>query len=278
VADIPTRIARVDLRVSDVEASASFYGELVGLEPASVTVERAELRPPGLNGGGGPCLVLIRAERPGRAPMRAAGLFHTAFRFRDRPSLAAALRRAAIELQHPLTGAADHGVSEALYLDDPDGLGIELYRDRPIEQWPERQPEERVHMFTAPLDLDDLLASDANAPAEIAALGVDIGHVHLKVADVGAAASFWTESAGMDLMTRFGPDAVFCGRDGYHHHIGANTWASRGQGLEPAEGPGLDRIAILVDEGEERAEPLVTPDGVPVETVARGARPAEESA
>jgi catechol 2,3-dioxygenase len=174
-------------------------------------------------------------------------------------------------MQHPLTGASDHGVSEALYLDDPDGLGIELYRDRPIEEWPEKGPEERVHMFTAPLDLDDLLAADNDTPAEIASLGVDIGHVHLKVADVDAAAEFWTDSASMDLMTRFGPDAVFCGRDGYHHHIGANTWASRGEKLEPAEGPGLERVAIYVDQGEEPAEALVTPDGVPIETVVRDA-------
>jgi catechol 2,3-dioxygenase len=201
--------------------------------------------------------------------MRAAGLFHTAFRFRDRAALAAALRRTALELQHPLTGASDHGVSEALYLDDPDGLGIELYRDRPVDEWPEAGPEERVHMFTAPLDLDDLLAADSDAAAEIASLGVDIGHVHLKVADVDAAAAFWTDTVGMDLMQRFGPDAVFCGQDGYHHHIGANTWASRGEKLEPKEGPGLERVAIYADEPSD--EPLVTPDGVPIERVAREA-------
>lgn len=268
MADIPTRIARVELRVSDVKASASFYARLVGLEQAAVGPERAELRPPGLNGGGAPCLVLTRAERPGRAPMRAAGLFHTAFRFRDRAALAAALRRVGLEMRHPLTGASDHGVSEALYLDDPDGLGIELYRDRPIDQWPEHGAEERVHMFTAPLDLDDLLAADSDAPPEVASLGVDIGHVHLKVADVEAAATFWTESMGMDLMQRFGPDAVFLGRDGYHHHIGANTWASRGQKLEPADGPGLQRVAVYVDEAEDRG-PLVTPDGVAIERIPR---------
>jgi catechol 2,3-dioxygenase len=268
MADIPTRIAQVDLRVSDIEASAAFYAQVVGLEVGAASADRAELRPFGLNGGGAPCLVLHRAEQPGRAPMRAAGLFHTAFRFRDRAALAAALRRTALELQHPLTGASDHGVSEALYLDDPDGLGIELYRDRPVEDWPQPNPDERVHMFTAPLDLDDLHAADSDAPPEIASLGVDIGHVHLKVGDVDAAAAFWTDVAGMDLMQRFGPDAVFCGRDGYHHHVGANTWASRGQALEPAEGPGLHKVSLFADEGEP-TEPLTTPDGVPIERVAR---------
>ncbi len=261
MADIPTRIARVELRVSDVERSAAFYAELVGLEPTRVDAKRAELQPPALNGGGTPCLVLHRAEQPGRAPLRAAGLFHTAFRFRDRPGLAAALRRVAIEMRHPLTGASDHGVSEALYLDDPDGLGIELYRDRPIERWPEREPGERVHMFTAPLDLDDLLAADVDSPVELASRGVDIGHVHLKVADVDAATRFWTERMGMELMTRFGADASFLGQDGYHHHIGANTWASRGAAREPLEGPGLEAVAVFADPGVEAAE---TPDGIPV--------------
>lgn len=269
MADIPTRIARVELRVSDVEASAGFYAKLVGLEQDLVSAERAELRAPGMNGGGAPCLVLVKAERPGRAPMRAAGLFHTAFRYPDRAALAAALRRTGLELRHPLTGASDHGVSEALYLDDPDGLGIELYRDRPQDEWPASEPGERVHMFTAPLDLDDLIAADSGAGADMAGVGVDIGHVHLKVADVDAAARFWTESAGMEEMTRYGPDAVFLGQDGYHHHVGANTWASRGMKLEPAEGPGLERVAIYSD---EPGEPLTTPDGVPVDRVAREGR------
>jgi catechol 2,3-dioxygenase len=268
MSDIPTRIARVELRVSDVEAGAAFYSRLAGLERTVSGPERAELRPPGDNGGGAPCLTLTRAEKPGRAPMRAAGLFHTAFRFRDRAALAAALKRVAVEMQHPLTGASDHGVSEALYLDDPDGLGIELYRDRPLDEWPESGPDERVHMFTAPLDLDDLLAADDDSPLELAARGVDIGHVHLKVADTAAAAEFWTETMGMSLMQRFGADAVFCGQDGYHHHIGANSWASRGAALEPAEGPGLNGVAVFADPGIESA---VTPDGVRIEAVRRPA-------
>ena len=261
MADIPTRIAHIELRVSDVEASSAFYAQLVGLEPTAVGPDRAELQPPSMNGGGTPVLILHRAEQPGRAPMRAAGLFHTAFRFRDRAGLAAALRRVAAEMHHPLTGVSDHGVSEALYLDDPDGLGIELYRDRPMDEWPENEPGERVHMFTAPLDLDDLIAADVDSPVELASRGVDIGHVHLKVADVDAATAFWTDTMGMELMTKFGSDAAFLAHDGYHHHIGANTWASRGAPLEPAEGPGLEALAVASDAGVEDA---VTPDGVRV--------------
>jgi catechol 2,3-dioxygenase len=258
--DIPTRIARVELRCSNVEASAEFYARLVGLEASELGLDEARLHAPDETAT---ALVLRRAERPGRAPRQATGLFHTAFRFPDRAGLAAALRRCANELRLPLTGASDHGVSEALYLDDPDGLGIELYRDRPAEQWPRVEPGERVRMFSEPLDLHDLIGADERAGLPEAAAGVDIGHVHLKVADPEAAAAFWTEQAGMELMTRFGADAVFLAKDGYHHHVGANAWMSRGAAREPADGPGLDAVAIHADTGAAGAA-LETPDGVAV--------------
>jgi catechol 2,3-dioxygenase len=239
--------------VGDVEASAELYRRLVGLEATRLSADRAELGSPH---SGQVLLALRRAERPGRPPRRATGLFHTAFRYPDRSALADALARAEAA-GIPLSGVADHGVSEALYLDDPDGLGIELYRDRPRAEWPQPDPGERVRMFTAPLDLAGLAsAAGAAQPAP-----VEIGHVHLKVADPEAAAGFWTERIGMELMTRFGPDAVFLAYDGYHHHVGANAWFSRGAGPEPEEGPGLERIVIS---GDGEAGPATTPDGVEV--------------
>lgn len=264
MADIPTRIAAVELRCSDVGASAAFYSRLTGLEVGALSAEEAALRTPG---GSRPCLLLRRAERPGRAPLRASGLFHVAFRYPARPGLAAALRRV-FEIGAKLTGVSDHGVSEALYLDDPDGLGIELYRDRPTSQWPAARPGERVQMFTAPLDLPDLASTDTGAPAEAASAGLDIGHVHLRVADVDAAEPFWTEQLGMELMTRFGAEAVFLGRDGYHHHIGANSWRSRGMEREPIEGPGLDAVALVGDSGGSEGLTTETPDGIRVEVLA----------
>jgi catechol 2,3-dioxygenase len=256
MADIPTRIRRVELRSSDVEASADFYARLVGLEPVELGAERALLAPPG---GGDALLGLSRAERPGQAPRRATGLFHTAFRYPSRAGLAAALRRVASELEHPLTGASDHGVSEALYLDDPDGIGIELYRDRPVAEWPQPVGDERVRMYTEPLAIGELIAADAGAAAPQASAGVDVGHVHLKVADPEEAARFWTEEAGMELMTRFGADAAFLGMDGYHHHVGVNSWMSRGAAAEPSDGPGLEAVALALD---VTAGELRTPDGV----------------
>jgi catechol 2,3-dioxygenase len=259
MADIPSRIARVELRVANPEASAAFYSRLVGLEVASLTAEEAQLRAPD---GEAPLLVLRRAEHAGPPPVQSSGLFHTAFRFPDRAALGAALRRLGDEMLFSLSGASDHGVSEALYLDDPDGLGIELYRDRPVAEWPQSAGE-RVRMFTEPLDVGGLHAAGAAADGREPGEGVDIGHVHLKVADPDRATEFWTERAGMDLMTRFGPDAVFLGMDGYHHHIGANSWFSRGAPPAPVEGPGIEAVAIAGDdEGGRRY--LDSPEGLRV--------------
>jgi catechol 2,3-dioxygenase len=250
-------IERVALRVSDVSRSANFYGRIVGLETREADSERALLGAP----DGGPVrLELRRAERPGPAPQLAAGLFHTAFRYPERSQLGAALRRVAVERQ-PLSGASDHLVSEALYLRDPDDLGIELYRDRPREAWPAPEDGERVRMDSLPLDLDDVLSVAAGELPEAAA-GVDVGHVHLKVGDVDEAIDFWTGDGGLELMTRFGADAGFLAADGYHHHVGVNTWQSRGAALEPASGPGIDEV-VLNAVGRDEPE-LHTPDGMRV--------------
>jgi catechol 2,3-dioxygenase len=152
------------------------------------------------------------------------------------------------------SGASDHLVSEALYLDDPDALGIELYRDRPRHTWPAPEPAEKVRMGTLPLDLQALAAE-----AEGDSSGVRIGHVHLKVADIEEAVRFWTQAVGLELMARWAGQAAFLAADGYHHHVGVNTWSSRGADPEPPEGPGLDAVVIG---GTGRAEELRTPDGL----------------
>ncbi len=229
-------IERVALRVADPAASARYYEQIVGPEAAGLLELRA-------------------SERPGPAPRRATGLFHTAFLYPSRGQLGSALRRVA-EHRAAFSGASDHLVSEALYLDDPDALGIELYRDRPRDAWPAPGPGEKVHMDTLPLDLE-ALAAEAEGGSE----GVRIGHVHLKVADVDAATRFWTQEVGLELMVGWAGQAAFLAADGYHHHIGANTWMSRGAAPEPPEGPGLDEIVLG---GTGRSDELVTPDGVRV--------------
>jgi catechol 2,3-dioxygenase len=175
----------------------------------------------------------------------------------------------------PFSGASDHLVSEALYLDDPDALGIELYRDRPRETWPAPEPGEKVRMDTLPLDLQALAAEAEGdgsgvrpsgepgwrAGGNAASSGVRIGHVHLKVSDVDEAVRFWTREVGLDLMAGWAGQAAFLAADGYHHHIGVNAWHSRGADPEPPEGPGLDAVVIG---GTGRAEELRTPDGLRV--------------
>jgi catechol 2,3-dioxygenase len=219
-----------------VARSSAFYDTIVGPQVSDL-------------------LALRESERPGPAPTRATGLFHTAFVYPTRGQLGSALLRVASE-RAAFSGASDHLVSEALYLDDPDALGIELYRDRPRETWPAPQPGEKVRMDTLPLDLR-ALATEAEGDSS----GVRIGHVHLKVADVEEAARFWIDEVGLELMAGWAGQAAFLAADGYHHHIGVNAWHSRGADPEPAEGPGLDAVVIG---GTGRDEELRTPDGLRV--------------
>jgi catechol 2,3-dioxygenase len=248
-------IARVALRVSDLDRSIDWYGRVAGLALRERENGQASLGAP----DGGPVLLELRqAERTGAAPRNAAGLFHTAFRYPTRAALGAALRRI-VTGRESFTGASDHAVSEALYLDDPDGMGVELYRDRPREEWPPPPPGEKVFMTTEPLDADGVLAA-AESDLPDAAFGTDVGHVHFKVADVEQSVAFWTQEVGMELMARYGADAAFIADEGYHHHVGANSWYSRGAALEPQEGPGLDRVVIA----NPSDRTLVTPDGVEI--------------
>ena len=216
--------------------SAAFYETVVGPQASGLLGLRA-------------------SPRPGPAPRRATGLFHTAFLYPTRGQLGAALLRVANE-RAAFTGASDHLVSEALYLDDPDALGIELYRDRPRETWPAPEPGEKVRMDTLPLDLQALAAE-----AEGDSSGLRIGHVHLKVADVEEAVRFWTAEVGLELMAGWAGQAAFLAADGYHHHIGVNAWFSRGAEPEPADGPGLDAVVLG---GTGRSTDLRTPDGLRV--------------
>jgi catechol 2,3-dioxygenase len=254
------RIARVALRVADPEASAEFYGKAAGLEPTELGTDHARLSSP----GGGPVLLeLSRAASPGPSPRHAAGLFHTAFLYPQRAQLAAALHRLA-RTRVPLTGASDHLASEALYLDDPDALGIELYADRPRETWP-RDERGLYVLDTLPLDLDGVLS--AGPPAGGEAEGVEIGHVHLKVGNLDDAVRFWSDAVGMALAAAI-PRAGFLSTGGYHHHIGVNTWFSDGAPLEPADGPGLDAVvtAVAGDPDLTEARGRLEAAGAPVES------------
>lgn len=250
------RLGPVHLIVSDLDRSEAFYQDAIGLQVHDRTDHQATL---GV-GADEPLLVLEGVPGARRAG-RHAGLFHVALLFPSREQLARALQRLVVT-QAPIEGAADHGVSEAIYLSDPDGNGLELYRDRPREQWPPpANPGEKVGMFTDPLDLQALYDTvAADPPQRQAAPGLTVGHVHLHVNDLPAALAFYTGELGLDLMTMYGDQAAFLSWDGYHHHVGLNTWRGVGIPGVPADGVvGMRHFTAIGGDGDART--LVDPAG-----------------
>ncbi|MFB6310111.1 MAG: VOC family protein [Salinirussus sp.] len=230
-----TRIGRVALRVGELDRVREFYETVVGLD----TLEQ---RPDGADLGVDGTVLLRLSERPDLPARNRAetGLFHTAFRFPTRSSLGAALER--VDAHAQLTGASDHLVSEALYLDDPEGNGVELYRDRPRSEW-SIDDDGRIEMATLPLDLDAIRddANESPAPPE-----TTIGHVHLEVSDIDASQAFYGDTIGLGVKQTYGDDAIFLAAGQYHHHVGANVWNGR---TDPGTGLGLDWFEMLVPNG-----------------------------
>jgi catechol 2,3-dioxygenase len=227
----------VALRVADLDRMVAFYERVVGLDPQARDADRAVL-----GAGGDPLLVLLAAPgTPARDPA-AAGLFHTAFRVPSRAALGDALDRVGTAWR--LDGASDHRVSEALYLRDPEGNGIELYRDRPRTDWPTTD-DGRVGMDTLSLALDPL--REAAAGADRCPPGTDIGHVHLEVASLATARAWYVDGLGLGVRQSM-PAALFLADGDYHHHVGLNTWNGRSK---PAGGRGLAWFELRLDESTE---------------------------
>ena len=238
------RIDHVDLRVRDIERALGFYRDVAGLEVREQGPYSAALSAP----GGTAIINLVSEGVDAPADRNGPGLYHTAIRYRDRKSLANALARL-VEAGYRI-GASDHGVSEALYVDDPDGNGVELYRDRPRGQWPKPAPGEKVGMTLDPLDLHALLSDAGDGGSE----GTDIGHVHLEVSDLRRTIDFYIEALGLDLMAEYGDQAGFFSSRGYHHHLGANTWHSLSRKPATRNHAGLERIVFHVATAAELNE------------------------
>jgi catechol 2,3-dioxygenase len=233
--DPALRIGAVELAVSDLQRSADFYERVLGLPLIATDDETARLGPDRER----PALALTRLASPIPEPQGSTGLFHVAWLHPTRAALAETVRRVAAGGWR-FDGASDHGVSEALYLSDPDGLGIEIYADRPRERW-ERPPDGHgVRMYTLALDLDDLLAQ-AEEPTAAIAPGSAVGHVHLKVSDVERTNAFYRDVLGFEEQAKI-PSAAFLSAGGYHHHVGLNSWQSSGGAPAPADAPGLRRV------------------------------------
>ncbi len=238
-----THTGPVHLTVSDLERSLRFYEEGLGFKRMEREGARAILSADGTK----PLLLLSEQPNAQPKPRRSTGLYHFAILLPNRAALARSLRRL-VEVGYPLGGASDHLVSEALYLSDPDGNGIELYRDRPRSEW--RRQNGQLVMDTVPLDLEDLLAE---ASAEWTGLPPEtmIGHVHLHVAHLAEAERFYRETVGLELTTYYGSSAAFLSAGGYHHHLGLNTWAGVGAPPPPPDAVGLRYFTLLLpDKGE----------------------------
>lgn len=233
--ETPLSIGRVGLKVRDLPLMVGFYTEILGLEPVVGDAERIQL---GIDGV--PLVDLL--HRPNLPPddKREAGLFHTAFLLPSRADLGAWLRHSTRK-NYPLTGAADHSVSEAIYLDDPEGNGVEIYRDRPKAEWVWR--DGRVEMPSVRLDLN-ALAADTQKGFPGAPGGTRIGHVHLRVGAVAQAQDFYSDALGLDVTRKRDDGAVFMSSGGYHHHIAANVWQSKGAGRSDDERAGLSYVVL----------------------------------
>jgi catechol 2,3-dioxygenase len=240
------RLFRVHLKVADMARSLAFYGDLLGFKESRKSDSTAALwasskLPEHL------VLTEIRSARP--RPPGTTGLFHVAIRLPHRSALANLLRRL-LDRGWPIQGAAHHGVSEAIYLSDPDKNGVELYSDVPRDLW--AWEKGYVKMATEPLDVDNLLSEAPKNAPEWKGIDplADIGHIHLQVSDLTRSEQFYHGLLGFDITQRSYPGALFLSAGGYHHHIGLNIWAGRGASPAPPEAVGLLSFALQVRDRE----------------------------
>ena len=244
-----TKVGRVRLQVSNLARSLAWYEQVLGLRAISRDDQVVTLA-----GHGDDAPLVVLHERAGANPVPRRGrlgLYHFAILLPDRASLARFVAHlGAIGVR---AGMSDHLVSEAIYLNDPDGLGIEVYADRPRATW--RHEARQLEMATEPLDVADLLTAGGGVPWRGMPAGTVMGHVHLHVGDIARADAFYHAALGFDRVVWSYPGALFLSAGGYHHHLGTNTWAA---GAAPA---GDDDARLLSWE-------LVLPSGGDVDAAA----------
>jgi catechol 2,3-dioxygenase len=241
-----TRLGGVELNVTDLDRSVDFYTGVIGMQVHARGDGRAAL------GAGGEDLVTLYADPAARRPGRHAGLYHFALLFPTRVELARVGRRVA-EQRVPIDGASDHTTHEAIYLPDPDGIGVELAADRSRDHWPDLRGGNVYGHGPAPLDIPDLFATIAGEPyAPRADGGLRVGHVHLHVGELDSETRFYRDGLGFEVITPL-PSAVFVSAGGYHHHVAYNLWRGGGVSPAPASGViGLRRWTLLTDGADEQ--------------------------
>jgi catechol 2,3-dioxygenase len=252
----------VHIVVTELERSIRFYERSIGLQLQTREAGLAHL------GAGTEDLLVLHENPDARQAGRHAGLYHFALLFPTRQELARAFRRL-IETETPIQGASDHGISEAIYLPDPDGNGIELAADRGREHWGDLN--DATSISPSPLDLAGLAATVAGEdPSPLADRDLKVGHMHLHVGDIDQALAFYRDLIGFDVMTQF-EGAAFVAAGGYHHHLGLNTWRGQGAPPPPNDAVGLEHWTLLIDADEVNAvRERLTDALVPFETLGDG--------
>ena len=256
-------VGRVKLQVSDLARSLDYYQRVIGLQAKDTSATHAILGPHHDDR----VLVELHEKKGARTVPRRGllGLFHFAILLPDRESLGKFLQHLAEQGEQP--GMSDHLVSEAIYLQDPDNLGIEVYRDRPRAEW--RHAAGQLEMATIPLDVRGVLAAGEGAPWTGAPSGTTMGHVHLHVGDIEGAAEFYHAGLGLDKIVWNYPGALFMSAGGYHHHLGTNTWARNAPSASDEDArllewelvvPARDDVGAAI-ENLERAKHAVTREG-----------------
>lgn len=255
--DPATTVGKVTLNVADLDRQTDYYERVIGLtllDRSSTTVE--------LGVAGRPLLRLI--EQPnGKQYRNSVGLFHFALLLPTRPELGSWLKHMAAN-QYDITGGSDHLVSNAIYLDDPEGNGIEVYWDVPRENW-WYDKQNKIKVGTYPLDYQELGAAAADGTFERMPDSTTMGHVHLQTNDAAQTVDFYTSILGFDEVNQM-PSAGFVSVGGYHHHLGINEWQSKGRTRPPEGSLGLQHYEIVLPNHEARTALLNQLDSLNVET------------
>lgn len=240
-----TFVSHVHLNVMDLQRSLTFYKKIIGFQILEETNQKAILTADGKT----PLLTIEQSENATPKQPRTTGLYHYALLLPSRADLAKLIRHF-IKISYPLQGASDHLVSEALYLADPDGNGIEIYSDRPATNW--KWNKDEVAMDTVPLDAQSILKEWDGKPWQGLPAGTVMGHIHLHVAELVKTEQFYCDGLGFEVVNRYGNQALFISTGGYHHHIGLNTWNGIGAPAPSKQSVGLQSYLIELPTEEKR--------------------------
>lgn len=240
-----TFVSQVELKVADLHRALEFYQQIIGFKVIEQTERKAVLSANGVT----PLVTIEQPEDIIPKQPRTTGLYHYALLLPSRTNLARLIRHF-IQTRYPLQGASDHLVSEALYLADPDGNGIEIYTDRPSTDWTWKGGQ--VEMVTDPLDVESILAEDDGKPWTGLPTGTIMGHIHLHVSEFNKTEEFYCEGLGFEIVTRYGGQALFISTGGYHHHIGLNTWAGVGAPAPAKNSAGMSSYTVVFPDNQTR--------------------------